>query len=344
MSSDQPSPRFFHSHSSLDKALVTRVHRSLQALGLNSWLDKFEIRPGESLVQKIMNEGVQGSDYVCAFITEHSAGSAWVREELEAAFNLFLETETPKIIPLRFDQAPIPFFLKHRLYCSLERHEHSAIMNCILKGAHLDSLLMENNPEPYSTLDFHDAYRDGPVLYLLASRVSPLDDKSYKDRQGIPFSLRDIFVLRWDADQHAMKADYLTQARLGHSAMRVIGSDLLIFFNRKVRDDAFEMSGDIYRLKAETLRATSVSPVFEHENWGWSPWIDEYGSVHHGDSDTPGNPYRIGTQAVPGKKWDDLSPIVMEWRRKTHGFEALTKQPREVGYLTFLDVDPTQFT
>ncbi len=202
----------------------------------------------------------------------------------------------------------------------------------------------EVSAQPFETLDFHDAFQEGIVTYFLASRSVTEESDPYTDMEGVVFRERHIFVLRKEEGNSAVISHYLTKARIAHTAMRINGSDLLIFLNAKMQNHSFAMNGYLYRLTKETLRPTSVTTVFEEKNWGWSPWIDENGLVHHGDSETPGNPYLIGTTAVHGKVWDDLAPMVNDWHKANRLFDELKSADRKNGYLTFISVDPEVLT
>jgi hypothetical protein len=56
------SPRVFLSHASEDKdRFVLPFARALRANGVDVWLDKWEILPGDSLVDKLFEEGLKGA-------------------------------------------------------------------------------------------------------------------------------------------------------------------------------------------------------------------------------------------------------------------------------------------
>jgi hypothetical protein len=81
-----PVPTAFLSHASEDKAgFAEPLGRELASLGIRPWLDKWEIRPGDSLVTKLFDEGVAAVDAVIVVVSQYSAGKPWVRAELDAA-------------------------------------------------------------------------------------------------------------------------------------------------------------------------------------------------------------------------------------------------------------------
>ncbi len=67
-------PRVFLSHASEDKAdFAEPLGRALASLGISPWLDKWEIRPGDSLVRKLFDEGVHAVDAVIVIVSQYSA-------------------------------------------------------------------------------------------------------------------------------------------------------------------------------------------------------------------------------------------------------------------------------
>ena len=55
---DQKPPETFLSHASEDKSdFVEPLARELHKQGVRAWLDKWEIRPGDSLVRRLFDEG-----------------------------------------------------------------------------------------------------------------------------------------------------------------------------------------------------------------------------------------------------------------------------------------------
>jgi hypothetical protein len=118
-----PAPAAFLSHASEDKAgFVEPLGRELAALGISPWLDKWEIRPGDSLVTKLFDEGLGMVDAVIVVVSQHSAGKPWVRAELDAA-KVRQITENTRLIPVRLDGADMPAPLEMLLWHDAERTE-----------------------------------------------------------------------------------------------------------------------------------------------------------------------------------------------------------------------------
>jgi hypothetical protein len=103
-----PAPTAFLSHASEDKAgFAEPLGRELATLGIRPWLDKWEIRPGDSLVKKLFDEGVAAVDAVIVVVSQYSASKAWVRAELDAAVVRRI-TENTRLIPIRLDGVGMP--------------------------------------------------------------------------------------------------------------------------------------------------------------------------------------------------------------------------------------------
>lgn len=89
-------------------------------MGVAPWLDIWEIRPGDSLVKKLFEEGLDTVGAVIVVVSASSAAKPWVREELDAAVVRRIAGST-RLIPVRLDDAPIPAPLQHLVWISADR-------------------------------------------------------------------------------------------------------------------------------------------------------------------------------------------------------------------------------
>lgn len=107
---DNPSnpPKVFLSHASEDKQrFVVPFATALRAKGIDVWLDKWEILPGDSLVDKLFEEGLKNADAVLIVISAASIARPWVRHELNTAIVNRITKQT-KVIPVVLDKADVP--------------------------------------------------------------------------------------------------------------------------------------------------------------------------------------------------------------------------------------------
>lgn len=103
MNETQPDgpPRAFLSYTSDDVELAERVALKLQSSGIDTWWDKWCIRAGDSLPQKI-NEGLGECTHFLVLLTPQSIGKPWVNQEMDAGLVRKLKDECT-FMPVRFE-------------------------------------------------------------------------------------------------------------------------------------------------------------------------------------------------------------------------------------------------
>ena len=117
--SDQRAPKAFVSHSSADKQrFVMGFARQLREKGIDAWVDRWEMLPGDSLGEKVYEEGLGEADAVVAVISENSLESPWVKDELNTA-KIRQITGRCKLIPVIIgdvDDERIPVVLENTIW------------------------------------------------------------------------------------------------------------------------------------------------------------------------------------------------------------------------------------
>lgn len=109
-------PRVFISHASEDKErFVLAFAERLRAAGVDAWLDRWEMLPGDSLVDKIFEEGLRNAAAVVVVLSKYSANKPWVREELNAAFVKRVNAGS-KLIPVLIDDCTVPEALQSTVW------------------------------------------------------------------------------------------------------------------------------------------------------------------------------------------------------------------------------------
>lgn len=101
------TPKAFISYSHEDRGIAERIAEGLRAGGIDAWLDKYEIIPGDSLIRKIFEEGLAGADVFVVILTASSIKSNWVRQELDVALIRRIEGIT-RVIPLKIGDVNVP--------------------------------------------------------------------------------------------------------------------------------------------------------------------------------------------------------------------------------------------
>ncbi|MBV8523710.1 MAG: toll/interleukin-1 receptor domain-containing protein, partial [Acetobacteraceae bacterium] len=90
--------RVFLSHSSKDKPAVEAFATALRERGIDAWLDKWEIGPGDDIVASI-NQGLDQADAGIIAFSKHSRESRWVEAEVSYLTYSRIK-ETKKLIPV----------------------------------------------------------------------------------------------------------------------------------------------------------------------------------------------------------------------------------------------------
>lgn len=110
------TPKVFISHASEDKPrFVTAFATKLRENGVDAWLDRWEMLPGDSLVDKIFEEGLKEAQAVIIVLSKFSVTKPWVSEELNASMVARISKGT-RIIPVVIDDCDVPEALKSTLW------------------------------------------------------------------------------------------------------------------------------------------------------------------------------------------------------------------------------------
>ena len=114
--------RVFLCHSSTDKPAVRWLHSQLQAEGwIDPWLDEVKLLPGQDWTFQI-EKAVEDSDAVIICLSNNSVTKeGFLQKELRYALEIALEKPlyTTFLIPVRFDNCPIPRSLRSLQYVDL---------------------------------------------------------------------------------------------------------------------------------------------------------------------------------------------------------------------------------
>lgn len=110
------NPTAFISHASEDKErFVINFAERLRKVGIDAWLDKWEMHPGDSLVDKIFEDGIKNGSHFIIVLSRNSVSKPWVREELNTAVVERINKNL-RIIPVVLDGVTVPECLRSTLY------------------------------------------------------------------------------------------------------------------------------------------------------------------------------------------------------------------------------------
>lgn len=178
MTEEQRNRRAFVSHTYDDRSKAEELATALRACGVESWLDKWEIQPGDSLIQKIFEEGLRDCGVFLVLLSPASIKSSWVREELDVAMIRRIEGAT-RVIPVVLEPCEVPIALR-----SLQWLDTRDGLDDVAKRIADVIFGVRNVPPvapPPSQLKF-----DVPGLSKLAARVAVHFSGSLDSRSGRP--------------------------------------------------------------------------------------------------------------------------------------------------------------
>jgi hypothetical protein len=112
-----PRPFISHAHADKDRFVLDFASR-LRGRGIDVWLDSWEMLPGDSLVDKIFNQGLKSCTAFIIVLSKNSVESKWVREELNAGIVKRIADNT-KLIPIRLDACEVPVALQGTLWIDI---------------------------------------------------------------------------------------------------------------------------------------------------------------------------------------------------------------------------------
>lgn len=110
----------FISYSSKDKSFVERLSQKLVDKRIGVWLDKWEMKPGDSLIDKIQN-ALEDSSYLLVVLSKHYIQSEWCRKEQNAGFIKEINSKKVAVIPILLEDCSIPIFLQEKVYADFRQ-------------------------------------------------------------------------------------------------------------------------------------------------------------------------------------------------------------------------------
>lgn len=146
-------PKVFISHSSQDKErFVNDFANRLKEKGIDVWLDQWKMLPGDSLIDKIFNEGIADADAFIVIISENSVNSKWVKEELNLGLINRLQKQT-KVIPILIDSVEPPEVLKTILWEKLDKvNDYNKAFNRIINSIYENrEISTQGTPPKYAS-------------------------------------------------------------------------------------------------------------------------------------------------------------------------------------------------
>ncbi len=164
--------RVFLSHSSRDKAFVDRLALDLERVGVGVWYDKWEIRVGDSLLDKIA-EGIESNDFLAIVLSPSSVESEWVRREVNAALMRELDEKKVIVLPLLLEDCRIPTLLRVKKWADFRTSYDLG----------LEEFLVAVSPESPKTIHRSKGFRTAQYLITGLAATDEMGSNALKASQ-----------------------------------------------------------------------------------------------------------------------------------------------------------------
>jgi WD40 repeat protein len=187
-------PRIFLSYAHTDQEFVDRFASDLQSLGISVWIDKWELRAGDSLIERI-EDGVSAVDFVIPIVSSASVNSHWVQRELEMAKRRATAEGRGLIVPVRIDDTSLPAAIEGLLYADFEDYETG-----------LDVLLAKIYPYGIIRTKVRQIVKDAQRIGHLVPRFVETNVDEAIERKLIPATDLNFTILMWSALENWLTA------------------------------------------------------------------------------------------------------------------------------------------
>lgn len=111
----------FISHRGADVDLAEKLAQEIQQAGFQVWLDEWDIRVGDSIVER-MNAGLETAKYVIVCYSEAGVLSSWMSREWFSALARQLNGCDVKVLPVRLSGGTPPAILADIKYADLVKN------------------------------------------------------------------------------------------------------------------------------------------------------------------------------------------------------------------------------
>jgi len=175
----------FISHSHQDKDFVDKLAAQLVLHKTYVWLDRWEIKVGDSLLGKVQ-EGIKSASALLIVLSKASVASEWCKKELNAGLMRELDEKRVVILPLLLEGCDIPVFLKEKKYADF-RNDFDVGLRETLVGIssvtsdsqgrieqppfHTDFGIAWGNYGPYYSLQLRFVDHGEPISYSVLTEV-----------------------------------------------------------------------------------------------------------------------------------------------------------------------------
>jgi hypothetical protein len=170
----------FISYNHGDRDFVDRLARQLVRSRVNVWLDRWELKVGDSLISNVQS-AISGASALLVILSQSSVQSEWCKKELNAGLVRELSERRVLVLPVVSEECEIPLFLKDKLYADFRDNFDNGLQEVLIG---LAPILTENQgrieePEWHTDWSIDWGDRNGSILFLTLTMVETTNAQPY---------------------------------------------------------------------------------------------------------------------------------------------------------------------
>lgn len=152
----------FISYSHQDKEFVDNLAEMLVLAKHHVWMDRWELKLGDSLTSKIQ-DSLTNSSAILVILSKTSVESEWCKRELNAGLVRELEEKNTIVMPVVIDDCKIPLFIRDKLYANFNRDPDEAFNLIDTSLARISNPTTSRIEQPPFHTDFALDWRKRPI-------------------------------------------------------------------------------------------------------------------------------------------------------------------------------------
>lgn len=154
----------FISYSHHDREFVDRLAYELVSRRVHIWLDRWELRVGDSLLDRIQ-AALGEASAILVVLSRASVASEWCRRELNAGLIRELEERRIVILPLLIEDCDIPLFLRDKYRADFRDSVDEGLRLVLEALAPVTNLYRARIESPEFFTDYAIDYFEGPYVH-----------------------------------------------------------------------------------------------------------------------------------------------------------------------------------
>lgn len=159
----------FISHSHQDKNFVDVLAVHLSQRKQYVWVDRWELKVGDSLIEKIQS-AIKTASALIIVLSKASVASEWCKKELNAGLIRELEERRVVVLPLLLEDCEVPLFLRDKKYADFRNDFDAGLKDILGSVAAVTSDTQGRIEKPEFHVDWSVAWGESNGQYAMHLR------------------------------------------------------------------------------------------------------------------------------------------------------------------------------